>query len=131
LSDDALFGTENLSSLAPTARQDLPNLSPDRRRTARQLELITRGHHPLAYLGAARHPETRGETYTRDDTRGRPLTCGTCAHRELFTPGARTVAKCTGSNTGGWPRVTHSPSSDVRSWWPACMLWEAKPAAGR
>jgi hypothetical protein len=125
---DALFETENLASLGPSARTVPEDLSPDRRRTARQRELISRGHHPLAYLGAARHPDTRGLAYERTDRTGRDLTCGSCRCRELMGAGGRTVPKCTGSVSGGWPRATHSAASDVRAWWPACTLFEARDA---
>lgn len=122
----ALFDLpENLASLAPMAREKREKLSPDRRRTVRQRELISRGHHPLAYLGAARHPDTRGQAYERTDSAGRELTCGSCRFRELFSTGSRTVPKCTASVSGAYlPRVQHSVASDVRAWWPACTLWE-------
>jgi hypothetical protein len=126
---DALFETENLASLTPRAREKPEKLSADRRRTARQRELITRGHHPLAYLGAARHPDTRGLAYERTDPTGRDLTCGSCRFRRLQFGGARDYPKCIVPGDGSpMTRATSGASSDVRAWWPACTLWAARDA---
>lgn len=103
-------------------------LSADQARTLRQKTAISRGQHPLTYLGAVRHPDTLSEVYARGDARGRPLTCGTCRFRELHGAGNRTVAKCIWPpGTMAAPRFTSSASSDVRAWWPACTGHEAKP----
>jgi hypothetical protein len=129
----ALFDLpESLSSLAPTGRENHEKLSPDRARTLRQARRIADGGHPLdAVFPTYRHPETRGQTYSRDDERGRPYTCGSCRFRELMGAGNRTVAKCTVTRHAGehdsrtvMPRVTGSAASDVRGWWPACVEWE-------
>lgn len=131
---DALFELppENLSSLAHRAGAVPEKLSADRARTLRQARRIADGGHPLdAVWPTCRHAETRGLAYSRDDERGRPHTCGSCALRELMGAGNRTVAKCTATHHAGdrdsrtaTPRVTGSAASDVRSWWPACVEWE-------
>jgi hypothetical protein len=117
--------TDGLFEMTPTPPPARERLSADRARTERQRLLISRGHHPLAYLGAARHPDTVGVAYERTDPRGRDLTCGSCRFRELFSTGNRTVPKCTASVSGAYlPRVQHSVSSDVRAWWPACRDYQ-------
>jgi hypothetical protein len=99
-------------------------LSADRRRTIRQRETIAAGRHPLETVWPTyRHPETRGETYTPDDPRGRPYTCGSCRFRALLDYHRRTYAKCVEDDTA--PRATHGAASDVRAWWPACRDYEA------
>lgn len=99
-------------------------LSADRRRTERQRLLISRGQHPLGFLGVTRNPKTRGLSYERTDPAGRDFTCGSCKFRETSRPGARTIAKCVWTSDGKWfPRVTSSVASDVRAWWPACTKW--------
>jgi hypothetical protein len=126
---DALFALpESADSLAPMARQKPEKLSPDRARTERQRLAIAAGRHPLdAVFPTRRHPDTIRKAYERTDERGRPLTCGTCSHRELMGAGNRTVAKCTATRHAGehdsrtvMPRATGSAASDVRAWWPAC-----------
>lgn len=120
---DALF---DVTPTPPDPVEPAERLSADRRRTARQRELISRGHHPLAFLGAARHPDTVGVAFERTDPRGRPLTCGSCAFRRLQFGGARDYPKCIRSPDDApdtAPRATGGAASDVRAWWPACTKW--------
>jgi hypothetical protein len=118
--------TDGLFEMTPTqppAPRD--RLSADRARTERQRLLISRGHHPLAYLGAARHPDTVGVAYERTDPRGRDLTCGSCRFRQLQFGGARDYPKCIWSTDGATQhRATGGASSDVRAWWPACRDYQ-------
>lgn len=71
-------------------------LSADRRRTLRQRQDVANGVHPL--MRTPTDPEH---------------TCGTCVHRI-----ARGFPKC------AIGPQSHSASTDVRAWWPACQEWE-------
>jgi hypothetical protein len=81
--------------------EPVESLSADRRRTLRQRADVDRGVHPL--MGGKARPELG--------------TCGSCANR---VKNHRGFPKC---EVG--PR-TFSASTDVRAWWPACDLYEAK-----
>lgn len=84
----------------PTA-EPVDSLSADRRRTLRQRADVDRGVHPL--MGGETRPELG--------------TCGSCANRVKSHLG---FPKC---EVG--PR-THSASTDVRAWWPACGQYSPK-----
>lgn len=96
-----------------------PGLSADRKRTLRQAERIADGIHPLTggplHELASRH---RDASAPKDD----PFTCGSCYFREVLTYHNRNYAKCIAgaSVENGAPRISHSPATDVRAWWPAC-----------
>lgn len=94
-----------------------PDLSADRRRTLRQQADITAGRHPLTR--GPLHLEAK-RTATRDDPRGRPLTCGTCVFRQLFRWHDDTYPKCVSHDR---VFVTHAAATDVRRWWPACPAY--------
>lgn len=118
--DDALFYMPDPPAGPPVA---LPEpMSADRRRTARQASAVEQGQHPLGLVvpNVWRHPDTLGQTYTRDDPKGRPLTCGTCVFRVVEQHNAGTYPKC---QQGGGRRVTGGPGTDIRAWWPACRDW--------
>ena len=88
-------------------------LSPDRRRTARQQADVEAGrerHGGRLHVLASRH---RDADAPKDD----PFTCGTCWFREVLSYHNRSYAKCV---AGDGIRVTHGAGSDVRAWWPAC-----------
>jgi hypothetical protein len=97
-----LFG-EPLPQLpgTPAVAPDAEPLSADRRRTARQRQLVADGWHPLT-RGRA-HPELG--------------TCGDCRHR---LAAGRTYPKCElgPANRGA--------ATDVRAWWPACSRFTPK-----
>jgi hypothetical protein len=112
-----------LFDMDPVAPDPPETLSADRRRTLNQQRRIDNGRHPLEPVWPTyRHPDTRGEVYTREDPKGRPLTCGTCRFRELLGYHVRSYPKCVQGDTA--PRATHGAASDVRGWWPACDRWE-------
>lgn len=113
MEQDALFDMNH------TALPEPEELSADRRRTLRNQALVDAGHHPLRYLGAQRHPDTKAETYTREDRKDRHLTCGTCRFREVH-------AGYPNCMVGDGSRATHGAASDVRMWWPACTRYEEK-----
>jgi len=92
-----------------------PKLSTDRRRTIRQLNLLRRGRHPIG--NARLHPDAP----PADDRDAPGPRCGSCWYRELLHR-SRAWPKCT-KHDGIW--VTHSASSDVRAWWPACVDYSA------
>lgn len=94
--DGVLFAVE------PVSQPEMEDLSADRRRTARQRQLIADGWHPL----------------TRDRARPDLGTCGTCVHRQLVGHHGRSYPKC---DVGP---VTHGSATDVRAWWPACSRFE-------
>jgi hypothetical protein len=104
-----------------------PTLTPDQKRTRRQAQAVAVGAQPLGLafrrMLILRHPDTQGQTYTRDDPRGRPLTCGTCEHRQPLPYQGRSWPKCFAR---GGRRVTRGPGTDVRAWWPACTLYQPK-----
>jgi len=107
-------------------------LSPDRRRTERQAEVIAERRHPLSLTpgapdGLGLHPDAS------TDRDGPGPRCGNCRFRDVLRYHNRTYAKCTfvpGSMSAdayarnGPPRVSHGAGSDVRAWWPACLDFE-------
>lgn len=99
-------------------------LSPDRKRTRRQMAALTRGQHPLSL--ALRTPlPLHTDAAPAGDIRAEGLRCGTCRFRELLGHHDRSHPKC---RAGGDVRVTHGAGTDVRAWWPACHDYE--PADG-
>jgi hypothetical protein len=116
---DELFDTDALF-VAP-APDPLGGLSPDRRRTRRQSDLIASGRHPLT--GGPVHADA-----PHDGTRTTPgLRCGDCRWRQNVEHSARPYPKCVVHNGA---RVTARAASDVRAWWPACPAHEPREAAG-
>lgn len=80
---------------------------------------IARGVHPLGNV--LLHPDAaRG----RD---GEGLRCGTCQWRRTAQYHDKRYAKCW---YGDGIRVSHSESSDIRSWWPACTDYEKEVPSG-
>jgi hypothetical protein len=84
---------------------------------------IATGIHPLGrpvllHADANRDPEDRA-TGPR---------CGTCVFRVLLSHHDKTYPKCWYPSTTSYPhpRDTHSDSSDIRAWWPACSGWQPK-----
>lgn len=106
MTEEALFDGYEPSEVGP--------LSADRRRTLRQQDLITAGRHPLTggplHHLASRH---RDASAPKDD----PFTCGSCWFRQVIGYRAGSYPKCIADDG---LRVSHSASSDVRAWWPAC-----------
>lgn len=94
-----------------------PDLSAGQRLTARQLENVRAGIHPLTR--GRLHPEASTDA-TRTDPKGLPFTCGTCQFRD-----AHGYAKCLLEVDGRRVYVTHGPATDVRAWWPACESYRA------
>lgn len=101
------------------------SLSPDRRRTVRQGELLHRGIHPLQPI-AQRTLKLHAEAAPVDNHKAPGRRCGNCIFR---------VGSGWGDTAGhypkcwfGWvegsgaspPLYTRSAASDVRAWWPAC-----------
>lgn len=122
LFDDAPYRME------PTALDALAELSPDRRRTIRQADAITRGVHPLGLVfpRVRMHPDA-DRAVARSDARGLPLTCGTCVFRKLLHSGDRAYPKCTRKPAF----QTHSAATDIRAWWPACTAYEGADDAAQ
>lgn len=100
-----------------------PDLSAGQRLTARQLDNVRAGVHPLTR--GRLHPEASRDA-SRDDPRGLPFTCGTCPLRQPW--GAHGYPKCILSLPGQrFLYLTHGPATDVRAWWPACESYAAQP----
>jgi hypothetical protein len=91
---DVLFDMEP----AVVITEPVEKLSAQRRLTLRQRADIANGRHPL----------TRRRIH-EDPAR----TCGNCAFRQKLDRWHKCVY-------GDFARVTHSVSSDVRAFWPAC-----------
>lgn len=114
---DALFDLDPADVRAPDPGEDL---SPDRRRTIRQAEALTRGVHPLALAVGWRirlHPDAA----PADDRKAPGLRCGGCRLREVIGHHSRSYPKCT---HGDGRRISHGAATDVRGWWPACTDYE-------
>jgi hypothetical protein len=85
---------------------------------------ITSGEHPLG-KGIRLHPDAARE---RD---GEGLRCGSCRYRELFSgESGKSYPKCLYPTRIGDHdvrlRFTHCESSDIRTWWPACVDYQPK-----
>ncbi len=89
-------------------------LSAGGRRRVRQAEAVANGVHPLALVirGVRMHPDA-DRTARATDRPNLPLRCGSCWRR---SDNYRGYPKCGFSAT----RQSHGPSTDLRSWWPAC-----------
>lgn len=112
-----------------------PTLSPGRRLTLRQAEMIEDGIHPLTR--GALHP-LASQRRDADAPRDEPFTCGSCLFRKSEKYHNGTYAKCWLPNpkVGAdapqsriYDRVTHGAASDVRAWWPACPDYSAGDSA--
>ncbi len=90
-----------------TTVKERPGLSADARRTIRNRELIAAGVHPA----------------TRQPILVTGLTCATCGHHRAvthYTSREKTWHKCALHRLG----VSHSAASDIRTSWPACVLYQ-------
>ena len=104
--DEALFPGYESTAQEP--------LSADRRRTLRQQQDVELGRHPLT--GGPLHPlaSRHRDAYA---PKADPLTCGSCYFRQTLSAKGGSYPKCVADDGR---RVSHSPASDVRAWWPAC-----------
>jgi hypothetical protein len=98
----------------------------------RQKAKIAAGLHPLSDVGA--HPKRIPLAPVGTGT------CGQCVHRRRPAHHGRAYPKCdagaytvtrprVGEGTYEaeiWPRAAHSQTTDCRSWWNACVDYEAK-----
>lgn len=111
-----------------------PDLSPDQRRTLRQREDIAAGRHPLTR--GPLHPFAAPEIARPDNPKSMPFTCGSCRFRESIAYHGKSYPKCLRDGTYGGhdaasvtlsdlKNITHSATTDVRAWWPACAGYEA------
>lgn len=123
---------------AAAAAEDAPKLSAGTRLKQRQAAAIARGIHPLGLVRPhlAIHPDAQPFPATQANADQRPIRCGTCIFRNPgqfakceFGPVIRT-RKWPDSREYTWrefPRAAHSLATDIRSWWPGCTDWKAKP----
>lgn len=111
--EETLFPGFDPPPAAPGVAYD-EDMSAGRRHTARVLFDVHRGIHPL--MRTQLHEQaSRGASSS--DPRQLPFTCGTCVHRDIF---------------GGYPKCligpqSHSVTTDVRAWWPACPQYQPIP----
>lgn len=82
-------------------------LSATQRLTVRNRAQLDRGIHPATGYRLA----------------GNGQTCATCAHHVVVRWHNRIWHKCARHRLG----ESHSAASDIRTMWPACTLWEARP----
>lgn len=82
--------------------------------------------HPLARLGfvVELHPEAGPLGYAFEVG----LRCGGCAHRRVAPPevSGREFPKCA---VDGWVWASQAATTDVRSYWPACVDYEPQEKA--
>jgi hypothetical protein len=111
--EDTLFEGFEPLPLLEHPELDSDRLSAGRRFTARVLFDVHRGIHPL--MRTQLHPEASRDA-SSTDPRHLPFTCGTCTNRDV----------------GGYPKCligpqSHSVTTDVRAWWPACPQYQPIP----
>lgn len=122
---DALF---DLPAGARVEREPVAAMTPGERMRARQLDRMARGIHPLSKPGWAPIPLHRDAAPALDkDAAG--LRCSGCRFRQVLGHHDRAFPKCVlPDSDGDRMRATHSASSDVRTWWPACRDYQPKDA---
>lgn len=96
----------------PPLVEQKEQISADRRRTMRQLEMLQKRRHPLT--GGALHPDAPA---LADRSAPGPR-CRNCAHVALQGGVAGRYTKC------GLGPITGGPGTDIRLWWPGCSRWE-------
>lgn len=111
VSDEPLF-----AGFDPPDPPTEPPLTAQRRLTLRQKADVAAGVHPLTHTPL--HPSA-----SRDAVPGQsgPFTCGACVFRAPGGP--HDYPKCLLPGPDGHPiraRLSHSATTDVRGWWPAC-----------
>jgi hypothetical protein len=135
VTDDGLFPEPPRTMPAPAEK-----LTAGEKMRRRQATRILRGYHPLGEP-LRLHPDACRDP---DDRTGPGPRCGACRWRQI-AGGNRGFPKCFhgeqqipippeqrhphgATHRILTPRVTHSETSDVRAWWPACRDFE--PADG-
>lgn len=79
---------------------------------------IAQGAHPLAgIVPLALHPDAPRDHYSPGPR------CGGCRWRQTTWHHSRTFPKC---HVQDGLFATHSETSDVRAWWPACTHYQPK-----
>ena len=124
---DALF---DMQGTAPAPDE---KISPDRRRTLRQLQVMNGGLHPLSLLRGGTTLRLHHGAPPVDDRKAPGPRCGNCAFSEdngfgyIKCTRGRTGEICTPSFRRG-PYETHGDATTIRAWWPGCERWEARNA---
>ena len=138
---DSLFDAEPLRTVPEVVEPE--KMTAGERLRRRQAARIASGLHPLSMNGAiirlldGPRPLDKGQA----GHAGPYKSCGDCVFRQAIPGGNRDFPKCvfgarTVTRTWGGPqtyvyterpRASHSESSDVRAWWPACVNFEATP----
>lgn len=109
-------------------REPEPKLGTDARRTLRQGQVMARGRHPLALLGAPLR--LHADAPPVDDRKAPGPRCGDC----VFIVRKDQWLKCTRGRSGeigtktfrSGPYETHGGATDLRAWWPGCERWEPR-----
>lgn len=91
-------------------------LGHDARRTRRQHEILAEGYNPGTRIPL--HPEAAAAERV-----GPGLRCKGCAHLYKTGAGNKAFLKC---EQAGTYNSRGSMGPDMRAWWPACRLYEAK-----
>lgn len=112
---DGLFDVPDDAYVIPPPAEDLSNTERRHRLIATR---IANGEHPLG-----RPVMLHAEASRDPDDRETGLRCGTCKFRVLVHYHDKAYPKCWFGDSH--PRESHSASSDIRKWWPACLQYEA------
>jgi len=113
--DEGLF---EMKPIRPVDAEPDKSLSADQRRTLRRRTRLEHGLHPVYPFGL--HPDAPRVTTPFEPGDG--PRCGSCAHVNFDRYHERRYLKCEVIG------VTNGANTDMRRWWPACLVWvEAKP----
>jgi hypothetical protein len=118
LEDCGLFDVPQEAYVVPPAPENLSRSEKRKRLIAKR---IATGEHPLGYP-VMLHPDASHNPY--HDGTDTPR-CGTCQFRVTLRHHDRTYPKCWYPDLDKYPhpRDSHSESSDIRAWWPACQQY--------
>lgn len=120
---DTLFDVEPVTLPEPP-----PKMTIEQRRTARQLDALRAGTHPLGMHPRILpgHLPLHQDAAPADDRTAPGLRCRDCQFRVVLGYHNRSYAKCTFGQTEDRPapRISHGTATDVRAWWPACRDYQ-------
>jgi len=126
--DTALFDVPDSARTVAEAKEKLSRTAQQHRRVARR---IGAGIHPLGEP-IRLHPDAPRDLDYQEASRSTSAgpRCGSCQFRVLVAHHDKSWPKChLPTVIGGretFPRATHSETSDVAAWWPACTSWEPR-----
>lgn len=112
-----MFNLPRDSVRTPEPSAPPERVSPDRRRTQRQAAALANGRHPISLI-VLRRVDLHPDAAPAGDRTAAGLRCGGCVHLVAVGHRSRAYSKCERAST------SHSASSDIRAWWPACIHFE-------